>query len=80
MSSDEFDKVEHPALEQLQSLGWEYVSGDQLSPPDSTERKSLKEVVLESRLSDSIQRLNPWINSENLRKVCRDLIQLQTGR
>jgi type I restriction enzyme R subunit len=36
-------------------------------------------VVLESRLSDSIQRLNPWINQDNLRKVCRDLIQLQTS-
>ena len=79
MSSDEFDQVEYPALEQLQSLGWEYLPGDQLSPPHSTQRKSLKEVVLESRLSDSIQRLNPWINQDNLRKVCRDLIQLPTS-
>ena len=28
MASDELDKVELPALEQLQSLGWEYVKGD----------------------------------------------------
>ena len=59
MSSDEFDKVELPALEGLRSLGWEYVAGEQLSPENSSERNSLKEVVLESRLSDSIKRLNP---------------------
>ena len=45
----------------------------------SSERNSLKEVVLASRLSDSIKRLNPWISEENLRKVTRDLIQLQTS-
>ena len=78
MASDEYDKVEHPALEQLQSLGWDYIDGSQLSPEDSDERTSLKEVVLESHLRESIQRINPWINDENLRKVIRDLIQIQT--
>ena len=42
MSSDEFDKVELPALEELRSLGWEYVAGEQLSPENSSERNSLK--------------------------------------
>ena len=32
MAADEFDKVELPAIEQLQSLGWEYVKGEDLSP------------------------------------------------
>ena len=71
MSSDEFDKVELPALEELRSLGWEYVAGEQLSPENSSERNPLKEVVLESRLSDSIKRLNPWISEVNLRKETR---------
>jgi type I restriction enzyme, R subunit len=78
MASDECDKVEQPALEQLQSLGWDYIDGSQLSPEESDERTSLKEVVLESRLRKSIQRINPWINDENMRKVTRDLIQMQT--
>jgi type I restriction enzyme R subunit len=73
MASDELDKVELPALEQLQSLGWSYVEGAQLSPDESDERSSLKDVVLEKRLSDSLKRINPWINDENLRKVVRDL-------
>ena len=77
MASDEFDKVELPALEQLQSLGWSYVEGAKLSPDESDERSSLKDVVLENRLTNSIKRINPWINDENLRKVVRDLTKTQ---
>ena len=33
MASDEFDKVELPALEQLQSLGWSYVTREKNSHP-----------------------------------------------
>ena len=77
MASDELDKVELPALEQLQSLGWSYLEGAQLSPDESDERSSLKDVVLEKRLTESLQRINPWINDENLRKVVRDLTKTQ---
>ena len=73
MASDELDKVELPALEQLQSLGWSYVEGAKLSPDESDERSSLKDVVLEKRLTTSLKRINPWINDENLRKVIREL-------
>ena len=73
MASDELDKVELPALEQLQSLGWSYVEGAELSPDESDERSSWKDVVLEKRLTKSLKRINPWINDENLRKVVRDL-------
>ncbi len=73
MAADEFDKVEQPALDQLQSLGWDYIEGSLLSPETTDERSSFKEVVLEKRLWDSLKRINPWINDENLRKVIRDL-------
>ena len=73
MASDELDKVELPALVQLQSLGWSYIEGAQLSPDESDERSSLKDVVLEKRLTTSLKRINPWINDENLRKVVREL-------
>ena len=68
MASDELDKVELPALEQLQSLGWSYVEGAQLSPDESDERTSWKDVVLEKRLTESLKRINSWINDENLRQ------------
>ena len=73
MTSDEFDKVELPALEQLQSLGWSYVDGAGLSPDESDERSSFKDVVLEKQLTARIKQINPWINEENLGKVVRNL-------
>lgn len=71
MSQDEYDKVELPALEQLQSLGWDYINGSQLAPELTDERTYYKDVTLENRLRTSIQRINPWINEDNLRKVVR---------
>ncbi len=44
MASDELDKVELPALEQLHSLGWSYVEGAKLSPDESDERSSLEKL------------------------------------
>ena len=76
MSSPELDKVELPALEQLQALGWQYLEGVKLSPEESDERGSYKEVVLEKRLSLSIKRINPWITEENLHKVVRELTKV----
>ena len=78
-SNDELDKVELPALHQLQQLGWQYIPGAMLSP-ESGERDYLRDVVLVNRLNASIKRLNPWISDENLRKVSRLLTHpLQTG-
>jgi len=73
MANDEFDKVEGPALDQLQSLGWSFIAGAMLSPDASDERNSFKDVVLEKRLSNNIKRINPWISDQNLHKVVSDL-------
>jgi type I restriction enzyme, R subunit len=78
-SSEEYDKVEKPALEQLQSLGWEYVQGSNLSPDVSDERSYLSDVVLVSRLEAAIKKINPWINDSNLNQVVRDLTKIQTS-
>lgn len=77
MAGDEFTKVELPAIEQLQSLGWSYVKGEDLSPDNSTERASFKDIVLEERLSSNIKKINPWINEQNLQKVVKDLTKTQ---
>ena len=73
LQPDEYDKVELPALEQLQALDWTYVPGADLSPESSTERQYYRDVVLQDRLTTAIRRINPWISEENLRKVVRDL-------
>lgn len=72
MIQDEYNKAEGPAISQLQTLGWEYVSGAALAP-ESGERAYYKDVVLVNRLEAAIRRINPWISEENLRKVMRDI-------
>ena len=77
MAADEYDKVEWPAIEQLQSWGWTYIKGENLSPDTSTERSSFKDVVLENRLLESLKGINPWISEQNLHKVVKDLTKTQ---
>jgi type I restriction enzyme R subunit len=79
VAADEFDKVELPALEQLQGLGWTFIDGAKLAPDVTDERGSFKDVVLEKTLTDNLKRLNPWINDQNLRKVVRDLVLIPHG-
>jgi type I restriction enzyme R subunit len=79
MFQDEIHKVEQPALDLLQRLGWQYIPGALLAPAADTnptqtaERSYFRDVVLVKRLEKAIQRLNPWISDENLRKVMRDI-------
>ena len=53
MAADEYDKVELPALEQLQALGWDYLHGSALAPDTSIERSSFRESVLAARLTSA---------------------------
>lgn len=73
MANDERQHVELPALEQLQALGWTHLDGTKLVPGSSNHRSSLKEMVLTPNLEQAIQRINPWINGDNLRKVIREV-------
>lgn len=79
MFKEEEQKVELPAIEQLKSLGWDYVHGSSLSPDTSEEREYLKDVVLTNRLSDAVKRINLWINDSNLRNVIRELTHLKVA-
>lgn len=79
MSNDEYDKVELPALLQLQQLGWTWLNGAVFAPSATGERSHLREVVLEKRLAGAILRINPWISDENLRKVVRETMHPVTA-
>ena len=78
MSGDEFLYSEKPALDQLQSNGWSYQDGRELAPETSDIRSSLQKVTLNLNLEQAIQRINPWISEENLRKIVRDVTEIQT--
>lgn len=72
MTNDEYDKVELPALLQLQQLGWTWLHCSTFTPATTGECTSFRDVVLEKRLSAAITRINPWISDDNLRKVVRE--------
>lgn len=55
-------------------MGWHYIPGAELSPEHANqERAYFRDVVLAKRLEVAINRINPWISEENLRKVMREL-------
>ncbi|MXR41238.1 HsdR family type I site-specific deoxyribonuclease [Halobaculum sp. WSA2] len=71
---DEYAESERPALETLQRLGWEVVDQQQSTWIDPRDTGS--SAVLEPRLRDAVDRLNPWINENNLNKAVRDITQV----
>lgn len=73
MDSPEYIKSELPAIELLQALGYQYYDARRLK-----ERADITEVVLKDRLLAAIQRLNPWINENNLHKAFYEVTN-QTG-
>jgi len=76
----EYHKVEKPAIEQLEALGYTYVFGGDLAPDTQlAERVSFRDVVLAKHLKEALVRINPWISEENLAKVMRELIHIQTS-
>ena len=69
MAGDELNKVELPAIEQLQSLGWTYVKANL---PDTLTRHIFQRSGSRKRLSKNIKRNNPWIVNRTS-KVRKDL-------
>jgi type I restriction enzyme R subunit len=66
--------VENPAVEVLtHNLGW-----TEIDTRDSEKmRESPKETVLVPILRESIKRINPWINEENIDRVIRSVTSIQ---
>ncbi|MCA1011766.1 type I restriction endonuclease subunit R [Halobacillus halophilus] len=65
--------VEDRVIDHLKSLGYTHVTGTQLEQ----EREAKSEAVLKKRLTEAVERLNPWINENNLNKVVRSLTHME---
>ena len=74
----EYDLVELPFCQQLQSMGWTWLEGD-TDVPELTERESFREVLLKKRLAEAIRRINPgpdglpWLDETRIEKAIRQL-------
>ena len=64
--------VEEAAMEWLSSLGWETAYGPDIAPgTPAAERDNYAQVVLEGRLRDALERLNPDLDDEALETALR---------
>ena len=69
-------EVEAAALEWLEDLGWKVAHGPDIAPHAAgVERADYREVVLEQRLRDALDRLNPDLPAEALDDAFRKLIR-----
>ena len=67
-------EVEDAALEWLESLGWSVVHGPSIAPDTAgAERTDYSDVVLEHRLRNALDRLNPDLPVEALDDAFRKL-------
>ncbi|QOS14123.1 type I site-specific deoxyribonuclease subunit RmeR (plasmid) [Haloferax gibbonsii] len=71
---DEYAESERPALDALQQLGWEVVDQQRATWIDPRETET--SAVLEPRLRGAVERLNPWLNENNLNKAVREIQQV----
>ena len=69
---DELHLAENPAVELLASLGYAYVSPEDLDG----ERASFKETILTDRLAAALKRLNPWLSDTNVANAVKAVTQV----
>ena len=71
--------VEQAALAWLEHLGYQILFGPEIAPGEPlAERESYGQVVLEQRLRQALQRLNPQIPSDALDEAFRKLTRLDS--
>jgi type I restriction enzyme, R subunit len=66
--SPEFSHSELPAIQLFQQLGYQYFDATK-----HDERTDITEVILKDRLLNSIKKINPWINDNNLNKAYTEI-------
>jgi type I restriction enzyme R subunit len=70
--------VEEAALAWLESMGYLVLSGPEIAPGElAAEREDYGQVVLEGRLRQALQRLNPQVLADALEEALRKLTRLE---
>jgi type I restriction enzyme R subunit len=77
MNSITENKIEQSAIEQLQSLGWEYVHGSVISPEgEKPERESYEQIILTERLRKAVSAINPHIPQEAQEQAIQKILRI----
>ncbi|MDU6983960.1 MAG: type I restriction endonuclease subunit R [Terrisporobacter othiniensis] len=81
MSEHDFreDELEQASLEILQSLGYEYIHGKELSPSaEFPQRESYREVILSDKVKEALFRINRDLPNEALENAYRQIISFNS--
>ncbi len=71
------DKIEYFAIEQLNTLGWEYIHGSVISPDgEKPERKSYEQIILIDRLRRAVSVINPHIPKEVQEQAIQKILRI----
>lgn len=71
--------IEQSAIEILQSYGWGYVNGKEISPEGLyCERESFEQVVLSERLRKALPRINPTIPGYDLDTAIQKILRISS--
>lgn len=82
---NEYTQVELPLLEQLEGLGWSYLTGN-TEDPAATERTSFREVLLRDRIRTALRRINrgpdgeEWLDDTRLNQAISALERIAAPR
>lgn len=71
------DKIEHYAIEQLQTLGWEYIHGSVISPDgEKPERENYEQIILTDRLRRAVSVINPHIPQKAQEQAIQKILRI----
>ena len=73
---DERNHVEEPFLAQLEWLGWDVLRLEQKQSPRDSYRENFAEVVLLPRLRESLKKINPWLEEDQVDEVVKRITAL----
>ena len=70
-------EIEEMAIEELQALGYTYISGNDLTPDTAPlERKSFADVILRDRCLSALRRINPHLSDGAIESALKALYQV----
>lgn len=69
------DEVEKILIEELKRLGYEYISGQELSPGSHFAERDYTDVVLKQRLQNAIVSINPQLPSEAHKEAFKKVLR-----
>ncbi|NLD22252.1 MAG: hypothetical protein GX664_07265, partial [Bacteroidales bacterium] len=70
--------IELMVIEQLEGLGYTYVYGPEIESKGSNPLRSYKQVILEDKVLDALQRLNPHLSQDKCTEALKQVTNIQS--